>query len=78
MGGCSQGHKLFPTFSLPAGTALAGLPLPEGGEEARADTHVGAREARGGICAPGKTPQHGMGSQHRGAGMEAVCNMWIP
>lgn len=47
---------MFPTLSLPAGAALGGFPLPEGGEEARADTPVGTRGAGGGICAPGKTP----------------------
>ena len=78
MGGCCRGHRLFPTLSLPAGAALAGLPLPEGGEETGADTHVGTGEAGAGICAPGKTPQCGTGSQHHGADVEAVCNMWIP
>lgn len=77
MGGCCQGHRLFPTLSLSAGTALAGLPLPEDGEEAGADAHVGAREARAGICAPGKTPQRGTGSQHHGAGVEAACSRWV-
>lgn len=77
MGECCQGHRLFQTFSLPAGTALAGLPLPEGGKEAGADTHVGAGDTGAGICAPGKTPQHRTGSQHHRAGMEAVCNRWI-
>lgn len=46
---------MLPTLSLPAGAALGGLPLPEGGEEARADTPVGTRGARGGNCTPGKT-----------------------
>lgn len=78
MGGCCQGHRLFPMLPLPAGAALAGLPLPEGGEEARADAHVGAGEAGAGIFAPGKTLQHRLGSQHHGAGMEAVCNMCFP
>lgn len=48
------GGDTFPTPSLPAGAALGGLPLPEGREEARADTAVGTRGAGGGICAPGK------------------------
>lgn len=59
--GC-QRPQAAPNISLPAGTALAGLPLPEGGEEARADAHVGAGETGAGICVPGKTPQHRMGS----------------
>lgn len=46
---------MFPTLSLPTGAALGGLPLPEGWEEARADTTVGTRGAGGGICVPGKT-----------------------
>lgn len=52
------GHRLLSTCSIPAGTAPAGLPLPEGGEEAGADAHVGAREAGARICVPGKIPQH--------------------
>lgn len=63
--------------SLASGAALAGLPLPEGGEEARADTVVGAGGARTRICAPGKTTEQGMSSQHHGADMEAACNMRI-
>jgi len=50
---------LFPMCSLPTGAALAGLPLPEGGEETGADAHVGAGGAGAGICAPGKTPSAG-------------------
>lgn len=63
--------------SLASGAALAGFPLPEGGEEAGADAVVGAGRARTGIYTPGKTTEQGMSSQHHGAGMEAACNIRI-